>query len=61
MLNKLEEMLDLWDLKNVIFLNGLHRLLQGETGAEDDPVGLLQSLDLLLRKLMAFQTTELRP
>jgi hypothetical protein len=56
MLDELEEMLDLWDLKNVISLNGLHRLPQGETGAKDDPIGLLQSLDLLLRKLVAFQT-----
>jgi hypothetical protein len=56
MLNKLEEMLDPWDLKNIIFLNGLDRLLQGETGAENDPIGLFQSLDLLLRKLVAFQT-----
>src|SRR4030042_1503241 len=56
MSDKLEEMLDPWELKNVIFLNGLHRLLQGETGSEDDPVGLLQSLDFLLRKLVAFQT-----
>src|SRR4030042_6805625 len=61
MSDKLEEMLDPWELKNVIFLNGLHRLLQGEPGSEDDPVGLLQSLDFLLRKLVAFQTDVVEP
>ena len=48
MLNKLEEMLDLRDLKDIILRYILHRFLQCQTGAKNDAVGLLQGLQRLL-------------
>jgi hypothetical protein len=45
MLDEIEEMLDFLYQKNVIFFSGLHRFLQCEAGAKNDPVGLLQSPD----------------
>ncbi len=48
MLNEMEEMFNLWAVGNFILAYLLYRLLQCQTGTEDDPVGFLQGLQGLL-------------
>ncbi len=50
MLDEMEEMLDLWHLRDLILSHPLHRLLQCQTGAENDAIGFLQGPQGLLPK-----------
>ena len=56
MLDKLEEVLDLGQLRDPVLLGLFHRLLQGETGAKDDTVGLLEGLHRGLGEMEALET-----
>ena len=51
LLDELEEVLDLRHLGDFILFQLLQGILQGQAGAKDDPVGLLQGPDGLLLKI----------